>query len=101
MDPQQQQRMAGMMAGFGVAVLFVWIVVLAFLVFLFWRIFSKAGMSGALGLIAIIPGFGFLICLCILAFGSWRVSPAAPGYAIGSMPYPPAPYPPSEPPSTL
>lgn len=100
MDPQQQQQMAGMMAGMGAAILLVWAVILAFLVFLFWRIFAKAGMSGALGLIAIIPGFGFLICLCILAFGTWRVSPVPPGYALGEAPYPPQAYPPANYPPT-
>jgi hypothetical protein len=98
MDPQQQQQMQSMMAGFGAAVLIVWVLILAFLVVLFWRIFAKAGMAGALGLIAIIPGFGFLICLCILAFSQWRVVPVAPGYAAGMTPYP-QPYPPQYPPS--
>lgn len=101
MDPQQQQQMAGM----GAAILLIWVVILAFLVFLFWRIFSKAGMSGALSLIAIIPGFGFLICLCILAFSTWRVGPVPTGYAVGDTPYPPAyppaNYPPAGPPSQL
>lgn len=110
MDPQQQQQMATAMAGFGAAILIVWVLILAFLVFLFWRIFAKAGMSGALGLIAIIPGFGFLICLCILAFSQWRVAPVPPGYAAGMtpyppayppQPYPPANYPPSGPPTQL
>ena len=105
MDPQQQQQMAGMMAGFGVAILIFWLLALAFLVFVFWRIFTKAGMAGALGLIAIIPGFGLLICLCILAFGQWRVAPAAPGYALDAQMYPPAyppqNYPPSGPPAQL
>ncbi len=42
-----------------------------FLVWLFHRIFSRAGYNGWLGLLALIPGFGVLICLCILAFDSW------------------------------
>lgn len=33
MDPQQQQQMAGMMAGFGAAVLVLWLLILAFLIF--------------------------------------------------------------------
>lgn len=89
MDPQQQQQMAGMMASFGIAFVLVWLLMVVFFVFLFWRIFTKAGMAGALGLIALFPG----ICLCILAFSQWRVTPAPSGYAIGTTPYPPA-YPP-------
>ncbi len=101
MDPQQQQQMAGLMAGFGAAFLVFWLLALAFLVFVFWRIFTKAGMAGALGLIAIVPGFGFLICLCILAFGQWRVHAVPPGYALDAQPYPSQTYPPSGPPAQL
>lgn len=36
----------------------------------FWKIFSKAGYSGALGLLYLVP-FGELIMLLILAFGKW------------------------------
>jgi hypothetical protein len=43
----------------------------AFFLFCLWRIFSKAGYSGAMALLALIPGLGPLICLCILAFGNW------------------------------
>ena len=111
MDPQQQQQLAGMMAGFGAIVGLIWLLMLAFMVFLFWRIFARAGMSGALALIAIFPGIGLLVCLCILAFGQWRVAPLPPGYSgdlpaypPGSYPpqqYPAASYPPTEPPARL
>lgn len=57
---------------------FVWAVImilvlaiLAFQIWLFWRIFSKAGYSGAMSLLILIPGIGALIVLCILAFGNW------------------------------
>ena len=95
MDPQQQQQFTGMMASFGIAFMLVWVLMLAFMIFLFWRVFAKAGMSGALGIIAIVPGIGWLICLCILAFSNWRVSPVPPGYAGGLPAYPPQAYPPS------
>lgn len=89
MNPQQQQQVAGLAAGFGFAVIFVYLLIFIFFAFLFWRIFTKAGMAGALGLIALIPGFGILICMCILAFGSWRVAPLPQGYASGPPSYPP------------
>ena len=61
---------------FGViVVLFVLVMVAAvtiFMVFLWWRIFSKAGYSGALGLLMLIP-LGNLVMLCILAFSKWPV----------------------------
>lgn len=42
-----------------------------FPVFAFWKIFSKAGFSGALSFLTLIPGIGFLIAICILAFSDW------------------------------
>src|SRR5665213_1725897 len=78
MDPQQQHA-ANMMAGMGAGVLLVFFAIifvfLAFMVYLLWRIFTKAGMSGALSLLVFIPGFGGLIVLCILAFAEWKVVP--------------------------
>ncbi|MBO0792036.1 MAG: hypothetical protein J2P36_13965 [Ktedonobacteraceae bacterium] len=85
------------------------IAVFAFFVFLFWRICEKAGYSGALSLIALIPGIGILILLCILAFSQWPSQPMGynpmaptPGYApMQPMPmqqqvYPGQPYPPQQ-----
>ena len=46
----------------------------AFLIFLMWRILAKAGYSGALSLLLLIPFVGFvvqIILLCMLAFGEW------------------------------
>lgn len=41
-----------------------------FKLFLWWRIFSKAGYSGAFSLLILAP-FGTMIMLCILAFSNW------------------------------
>ena len=43
-----------------------------FKLFLWWRIFSKAGYSGAFGLLILAP-FGTIIMLCILAFSNWPI----------------------------
>ena len=43
-----------------------------FMIFLWWRVFSKAGYSGALGLLVLVP-FGGLIMLCVLAFSQWPI----------------------------
>jgi uncharacterized membrane protein YhaH (DUF805 family) len=96
---------ANMMAGIGVGmVLFFVLLVLAilgFMIFCLWRIFTKAGLSGALSFLIFIPGFGGLIVLCILAFMDWKVVPVVqnPYYAPPPPPsYPPAPtYPPAPP----
>lgn len=44
-----------------------------FKLFLYWKIFSKAGYSGAFALLILAP-FGSLIMLCILAFGNWPLT---------------------------
>jgi uncharacterized membrane protein YhaH (DUF805 family) len=98
MDPNQINHMSGAIAGMmGFFVLFG-LAITAFFVFLFWRILAKAGLSGPLALLVLVPGIGPLIPLCILAFSEWRVVPAATPYG-GLQPYPPPPtsYPPAPP----
>ncbi len=102
---EQQQAAARAMAGLGVGFfLFVGLIILAlylFDVYLYWRMFAKAGMPGAIGLIALLPNLGGFICNCILAFASWKVVPAPVAYVPGLPPnYPPqAPLPPTNYPS--
>lgn len=95
------RAMAGLGIGFFIFIFLFMIAIYAFFAWLFWRIFTKAGMSGAMGLLVLIPGVGMLIALCILAFGSWRVVPAPVTYVAGLPPnYPPqAPLPPTNYPS--
>ena len=54
------------------------IIALAFLalfIWIYWRILSRAGFSGALALLCLVPGVGALIPILILAFGRWpRIS---------------------------
>ncbi len=85
MDPNQVQQMhaagalvAGMMGTF----VLIALAMVAFMIYLFWRIFTKAGMPGALALILLLGPIGMLINACILAFGEWKVQPmaAAPPY---------------------
>ena len=54
---------------FAMGGLFV-VAAILFKVFLWWRVFSKAGYNGAFGLLILAP-FGTLIMLCILAFSEW------------------------------
>jgi hypothetical protein len=72
--PDDQAAAASLMAlgcvFWAVIMVFV-LAILAFQIWLFWRIFSKAGYSGAMSLLILIPGIGALIVLCILAFGNW------------------------------
>jgi len=96
MDQDQINHMSGAIVGMmGFFILFG-LAITAFFVFLFWRIFTKAGLSGPLALLVLVPGIGPIIPVCILAFSEWRVVPAPNPYGNGLQPYPPPPanYPP-------
>ncbi len=106
MDPQQQQQqaanlMAGMGAGLVGFLLLFGLACILFFIWLYWRIFTKAGLAGPLALLFLIPGVGWLIVPCVLAFAKWNVTAVPPGYAPGEAgypaTYPPAGYPPTDP----
>ncbi len=95
MDPNQVQLqqfhqagalVAGMMGTF----VLIALAIFAFMIFLFWRIFTKAGMPGALALLLVLGPIGMLINACILAFAEWKVVPVA-----AAPPYLPPAYPPA------
>ena len=89
-DPVQvQHMMLAMMPILGLFAVVAWVII----VVPFWVIFKKAGMSGPLSLLMILPLVN-LVMLYVLAFSQWKVMPA-PEYA---MPYPPPGYPPAYPP---
>jgi hypothetical protein len=48
------------------------LIAIIFAVIIYWRIFSKAGYSGALSLLMFVP-IANLIVLCVLAFGNWPI----------------------------
>ena len=59
----------GMIIGYGI----VLVAILAFTVYIYWRIFVKAGYNGALALLNLVPGVGPLVVMVILAFGRWPI----------------------------
>jgi uncharacterized membrane protein YhaH (DUF805 family) len=72
----------------------VLLAVIAFTIWVYWRIFVKAGYNGALSLLNFVPGVGPLICMIILAFGRWPIEDqlaALQGNAPLGGPVPPAP----------
>jgi predicted PurR-regulated permease PerM len=81
--PTDPSAMMAMMGPF----LIVALVIAVFMIFCWWRIFSKAGYSGALALVflaGIIPLIGPLICLALFvwfAFVEWPVEKKAKGGA--------------------
>jgi hypothetical protein len=48
------------------------LVAIIFSVIIYWRIFAKAGYSGALSLLMFVP-IANIVMLCILAFGEWPI----------------------------
>ena len=80
------------MFGFGMVILVIALAMTIFFAWLFWRIFARTGMNGALGLICLVPSVGPLICLLILAFSRWPIEDAliSTGHP-GMVPAPPPP----------
>ncbi|HVA29497.1 MAG TPA: hypothetical protein VNF68_15045, partial [Candidatus Baltobacteraceae bacterium] len=81
---QASAQIVAMMSAMMGTVLLIALAFIAVTVWLFWRIFVKAGFNGALGLLCLIPSVGFLICILILAFGEWPNQRASA--PVGSMP---------------
>ena len=73
----------GWAIGLGSAVLLVIAIVHLLLSLLLiipsWRIFSRAGYSGALSLFHLVPVIGSFIVMAILAFGDWPAGEARQG----------------------
>src|SRR5947199_9350530 len=73
--PQDQGSYQAATAAAGVMTLIMLLIGLAVIVFsviIWWKIFSKAGYSGALGLLMFVP-IANLIVLCVLAFAEWPI----------------------------
>jgi len=51
---------------------FIGLAIVAFVIFMWWRIFSKAGYPGWLSLLFLVP-FAKIILYCVLAFSEWPV----------------------------
>jgi hypothetical protein len=85
-DPAQVQHM--MLAMMTIMPL-IGLVATVLMVIPFWQIFKKAGMSGAMSLLMIVPLVN-VVMLYVLAFSRWKVMPV-PEYGAG---YPPVGYPP-------
>lgn len=100
-DSAANAAAAGIFGGMMLFGIIVLIAITVFYVWLFWRVFARTGMNGALGLICLIP-IGPLICMLILAFSRWPLEDQlAYAGAVPPHPQPPATeLPPPEPPGT-
>lgn len=65
---------AGLMAFGCVFWVILLLALMAFPIFCFWRIFTKAGYNGAMAFLWLIPAVGPIVVLSILAFGTWPSS---------------------------
>jgi len=57
----------GVLVVLGIALFFLILTIV-----IWWKIFAKAGYSGALGLLMLIPLVNFILLL-VLAFGEWPI----------------------------
>lgn len=105
---QALEDFAGASAGI-VACYFIFLfAIIVFTVWVWWRILSKAGYSGALALLNLVP-FGTFVLMLMLAFGDWPAlrqlrggqtfmpTQTAPSYQ-APPPYEPPTYQPPSPP---
>lgn len=71
-DETNQATANGIVAGFVVVYVLVALALLAFSIWIYWRIATKAGYQGALSLLMLIPLVN-LIILLIFAFTEWPI----------------------------
>jgi heme/copper-type cytochrome/quinol oxidase subunit 2 len=68
--PDQAALLAG---GVGLLITILFVVAMVVLtVVIWWKIFSKAGYSGAMSLLMLLPVVNFIMLL-VLAFGQWPI----------------------------
>jgi len=63
---------AALLGGAFLVYLIIMLALVVFAVIIYWKIFAKAGYSGAMGLLMFVP-IANIIVLCILAFGEWPI----------------------------
>jgi heme/copper-type cytochrome/quinol oxidase subunit 2 len=68
----QTQAIQALLSTFGLIAGIISIAAIVFSVIIYWRIFAKAGYSGAMGLLMFVP-IANIIVLCVLAFGEWPI----------------------------
>lgn len=72
MNDTTSSQLAATLTGFGLFIGIIAIASVILAIVIWWRIFSKAGYSGALSLLMFIP-IANLIMLLILAFAEWPI----------------------------
>lgn len=89
---QSIQAAAGVGATIGLVIALLSVV---FAIIIYWKIFSKAGYSGAMSLLMLVP-IANIVMICILAFGEWPVlrelNELRQRASMGGSGYPPSGY---------
>jgi len=65
-------RLTAALTGFGLFIGIISIVTIILAIIIWWRIFSKAGYNGALGILMLVP-IANLVMILILAFAEWPI----------------------------
>lgn len=73
MDNSNSAAAASFIGAFVMVYAIVIIAILAFTIWVYWRVFQKAGYNGAMSLLNLVPGVGPLICMIVLGFGRWPI----------------------------
>jgi hypothetical protein len=88
-----QDQATAAFASFGLFFGIIAIASIVFTIVIWWRIFSKAGYSGALSLLMFVP-IANLVMLLILAFGEWPIQAELKQLRMGGQQFlPNQPYP--------
>jgi len=70
--PSGEEAIAAMGVGLLLFFLFIMAVSVVLTIVIWWKIFSKAGWSGALGLLMLVPIVNFIMALYV-AFATWPI----------------------------
>jgi hypothetical protein len=76
------------MAALGIVWFIVIIALCAFMVWVYWKIFSKAGFNGAMSLLMLVP-IANLVAILLLAFSRWPIEDELARLKGGGRPMPP------------
>ena len=77
MDPVSWLLGLGSLLVFGIVV--VHLLTALVMIIPTWRVFTRAGFSGALSLFHLVPLIGLFIVMAVLAFSDWPNGEASPG----------------------
>jgi heme/copper-type cytochrome/quinol oxidase subunit 2 len=103
MSESDAQQLGAIIAASSLVIGLISLAAMVFGIIIYWKIFSKAGYSGAMSLLMLVP-IANIIVICMLAFGNWPVLQELEQLRAqvrgGGQPFPQQPsfYPPQPPP---